>query len=533
MRAKASRPAYGHFREVADLELDDQSDDETLPLRAHRGECEKCHHPPSHILLKKLERRYRNRRSSDSNDEEEDERDNLESLGGWIRWWVPMLPLFFVFPESTFCSLKCPVAMHWKCVNMDQRSEIRRAALERDVEEFERKYPLNPDGTRPDGARRPTRRAELGPYETTEFICSACMKGGSCIGCGEVALEPDPRLRSQDSKDADEDVTMEETQPRQELEIPKELFFRCVTCKRLSHYEHLPPPDHSDGSDWDAVSLAKHYSEDWLCGDCASFTYKVEKIIAWRPFPKGATQPDKPNYRDALPREYLVKWKDRSYRRVTWVPHMWILATHGQMLRHFTVGTGSKVTLMDHPILEEDQDPEPLAPDGGTRDSAPPVTFGDVIEDTPLPSANDGPAEAMPDAHLRIPPAWKTVDRVLDILLWRPKKGNDEAMEHQRKIAFEFGEQPSDDYVLSLDSWERVNKKDMNGKDAHHVAYAFFKWNDLGYEDCEYFLAGVTPGYCPDTRRLLGHTASARRIRISVVPKCLKAVPHLEERFDS
>ena len=85
-RTKASRPAYGHFREVADLELDDQSDDETLPLRAHRGECEKCNHPPSHILLKKLERRHRNKRSSDSNDEDEDERDNLESLGGWIRW---------------------------------------------------------------------------------------------------------------------------------------------------------------------------------------------------------------------------------------------------------------------------------------------------------------------------------------------------------------------------------------------------------------------------------------------------------------
>jgi len=85
---KASRPAYGHFREVANLELDDQSDDETLPLRAHRGECEKCRHPPSHILLKRLDRRRRNKRSSDSNeeDEDEDERDNLEGLGGWIRW---------------------------------------------------------------------------------------------------------------------------------------------------------------------------------------------------------------------------------------------------------------------------------------------------------------------------------------------------------------------------------------------------------------------------------------------------------------
>ena len=89
-RPKASRPAYGHVREVADLELDDQSDDETLPLRAHRDECEKCHHPPSHILLEKLDRKQKRKRynsdEQDGEDEDEDERDNLESLGGWVRW---------------------------------------------------------------------------------------------------------------------------------------------------------------------------------------------------------------------------------------------------------------------------------------------------------------------------------------------------------------------------------------------------------------------------------------------------------------
>lgn len=392
---------------------------------------------------------------------------------------------FLVLSDLIVCSLKCPVAMHWKCLNVFERSEIRRAALDRDMEEFERKFPLNPDGTRPEGARKPSRRAELGSQETTEFICTACQKGGLCIGCGEAALEPDPRFRSQNNENADGDVTMKETQPRQELDTPKELLFRCFTCKRLSHYEHLLPPDRSDGSEWNAVLLAKHYTRDWFCGDCASYTYKVEKIVAWRPSPEGAAQPVEPNYKDPLPREYLIKWKDRSYRRVTWVPHMWILATHGHMLRNFTLGTGPKVTLMDHPMLGEDQDPEPTTAVGDTRDSAPPVTFGDVIEDAPLPSTDGGPAEAMPDAHLRIPPAWKTVDRVLDLLLWRQEDSDDELMEHQRKMTFEYGEQPSDDYAFSLDSWERANDT-IAEKDSRHIAYAFFKWNDLGYENCEY-----------------------------------------------
>src|SRR5579872_5844968 len=133
--------------------------------------------------------------------------------------------------------MKCPIAMHWKCLNMLERSEIRRAAFDRDVEEFERKFPLDPDGTRPEGARKPSRRVEFNSQETTEFICSACSKGGSCIGCGEVALEPDPRLGSQGNENGG-DVTMKEAQRRQEFDISKELLFRCITCKRLSHYEH-------------------------------------------------------------------------------------------------------------------------------------------------------------------------------------------------------------------------------------------------------------------------------------------------------
>ena len=160
---------------------------------------------------------------------------------------------------------------------------------------------------------------------------------------------------------------------------------------------------------------------------------------------------------------------------------------------------------MERPVLEEVQDPEPTVPVGYTRGGAPPVTFGDIIEDAPLPSVDEGPAEAIPDAHLGIPSVWETVDRVLDILLWRPKKsGDDETMKHQRKIAFEFGEQPSEDYVLSLDSWERAKKNDLAEEDIHHVAYAFFKWNDLGYEECEHTFAGVSLERCSNVFRFLG-----------------------------
>jgi hypothetical protein len=39
--------------------------------------------------------------------------------------------------------------------------------------------------------RLPPKRPGLESHQTTEFICSMCSKGGVCLGCGDVALEPE------------------------------------------------------------------------------------------------------------------------------------------------------------------------------------------------------------------------------------------------------------------------------------------------------------------------------------------------------
>lgn len=89
-RSKASRPAYGNIRDVADLDYDPHSDDETLPLRAHRGECEKCRKQPAHSLLNALKKRPKGRgrkkKTSDDEDDEGNEEERLTALGGWVRW---------------------------------------------------------------------------------------------------------------------------------------------------------------------------------------------------------------------------------------------------------------------------------------------------------------------------------------------------------------------------------------------------------------------------------------------------------------
>lgn len=91
VRNKASRPAYGHFRVVADLDYDSHSDEETAPLREHRNICEKCHRGPAHkliqALLKKPKSKGKRRKTTEDEFEESgDEEEKLAALGGWVRW---------------------------------------------------------------------------------------------------------------------------------------------------------------------------------------------------------------------------------------------------------------------------------------------------------------------------------------------------------------------------------------------------------------------------------------------------------------
>lgn len=345
------------------------------------------------------------------------------------------------------------------------------------------------------------------------------------MGCMETALEPDAGFPN-GPKDIPSDKDMETTNISNSTrdvspvsskpldadtgtnypQVVNRLLFRCFTCKRIAHYEHLPlPPDFPPNST--VADVAHFYAQTWLCADCSSYRYGVDKIIAWRPYPLNAVEPPRPNnepprYKDSLPREYLVKWQDRSYRRVQWVPHMWLLSTSHAKLRNFLAG-GSKVELMK--TLE----------DGTKMDIDEPAPAFEIGDESRASSAKPGtntpalPQNAIPDAHRRIPPAWKTVDRVLDIFLWHPRRQNtkgynakkkdkrknngsessisrqefDDGIEKEHVLAFEQGEQPSDDLIESISEWERRMGAQFSLDDAEQVVWAFIKWDGLGYDE--------------------------------------------------
>ncbi|KAK0478320.1 SNF2 family DNA-dependent ATPase [Armillaria novae-zelandiae] len=466
VRGSASRPAYGFFRPIADIDYDPFSDDESSALRAHRSICEKCHRAPTHVLQaaaqKKKKGRGRKRKATSDDELESDSADEVErlgELGGWVR------------------CLKCPVTAHWRCLAGTQRDEILKAARERDRSLWIDAHPDDAANVEKDG---PTKRPGLGVSETTEFICGACMKGGICMSCMEVAIEPEPlRLQKPQTASITDSVPdgpdNMDIKDVKEVDVARELRFRCFTCKRLSHYDHLPKlPNYTTDT------------RNWLCHDCASFTYPLDKILAWRPYPVNAVEPPRsasepPNYKSPLPREYLVKWEERSYRRLNWVPHMWLLSTHPSKLRNFLTG-GSKVELLAasrKPIEVE----EPAS----------------IFEDADQSRASSLPQDAMLDAESRIPREWTTVDRILDLRLWRskPRKTVSKGKRKSRKVvnsdfgldydaAFSNGEQPDDSMIETVEDWESRTGHEFTTDNAELVVWAFIKWEDLGYDEASW-----------------------------------------------
>lgn len=387
---------------------------------------------------------------------------------------------------------------HWGCLSKAQHVEILKAVQERQH--------LLLKAQQPDSdVSLPNRLKLITAEETTEFLCAWCVKGGVCMGCKDVALEsettPQEKVASEGEKppavqDDQMDVdrvpdTAEQTTPPT---APNQLLFRCLTCKGLAHYAHLPNPPDNEGEDNDVAAKAEHYQQanGWLCPNCQSYSsHELDVILAWRPIeltPIEAAQGPIPNptYKTALPREYLVKWEGCSYRRLDWVSHMWLLSTHPSKLRHF-FENGSRVELLKEPVADETS-----------------MDVGEVTSSAAKSNAALSATDPRPEAERMVPVRWKVVDRVLDVLLWSPnraaapskrkgKRGtrvasSDEeedieaAAQTELDAAFNLGKQPSQNYTETVEEWERRTKRKFSAEQIDMVVWAFFKWDDLTYE---------------------------------------------------
>lgn len=165
---------------------------------------------------------------------------------------------------------------------------------------------------------------------------------GKCADCkhhGHACMPFRPRkTTAQEQRDRDENGGDDPIYEIHESRInnAESVLFRCITCWRGFHFEHLPSRSDMMELDMeaDAEQRFREYSRDWKCKDCLSAPGKVVALIAWKPV-------DEDNYDPALAfdmieedeKAYLVRWEGMSYFRSAWMPGAWVWGTTAHMMR--------------------------------------------------------------------------------------------------------------------------------------------------------------------------------------------------------
>ena len=372
--------------------------------------------------------------------------------------------------------MRCTGAYHWTCLSTVEQNEILTASRLREEQAREKdKDMLDGEG------ENPPKRQAINFDETTDFICASCNTGGVCFECYR-------------------DLN---TQPQDQP--PTELLFRCISCQRAAHYAHLRSPwveESPDEPDF-IEQMAKYYQDEyqWRCDDCSTFDGTVDKIIAWRPYPPNAPlltpeEVQAKRFKDYWPREYLVKWEGKSYRRTSWVPHLWLVTAAYQKLRHFILN-GTRVRL------------EHLRAGGieGHDDNA----RRRVYED------EGGPPLPNPHAEECIPEPWKRIEQVLDVSFWAPHKRikmlKAKAVKKRGRVMHSSASDDDDDVAIDEDEMKKLEmlrerartlgqaclspdtyetalarKRRKGGEaltieDIDDVVWCYVKWGELEYQE--------------------------------------------------
>ncbi|KAG9121858.1 hypothetical protein FRC07_002007, partial [Ceratobasidium sp. 392] len=554
----------GVIRSMSEGEESD-SGAEGVYLRRHRDTCDRCQERPAHKQLAAYQKRKskakpgRRKKKANEDEESEDEEERLERLGGWIR------------------CLHCCMSKHWGCLTGQEKLDVQLAVRkhETDVQNAEKRAR---GWEVPEDAPMVEKRKAIWLDETTEYVCDMCTRTAPCIVCREdtspqgAALAPvappapvPPLVGGSGAEDAidlttpppEVPITIQPATPapgtnanpsslkssakpltaRKPGEIhttyasPKwpQVLFRCMRCRRPAHWQHVLPRDPTEEDQVTAIQIAKvvqHGPDAWKCHDCIRWVHPAEHILAWRPDGSGVAEKLEPGTvpspNDPLRREYLVKFRERGFKRVEWVPHMWLVAMQKGLLRNF-LKSGTRLSLLEDDSEEfQEKLGKRQRGDKGkgrargaldiegfarSRSASAEVDKGGERE-------YEGTPGPMPDAELRIPDSWLRIDRILDIRLRLPvssrkkatkgnKKGkkkpilvvdsddedglvsDSEGSAHGRDDMFADGEEPDENLVESAADFERrTGDMPTVAEIKERAVWIFTKFEGLQYDEC-------------------------------------------------
>jgi chromodomain-helicase-DNA-binding protein 4 len=164
-------------------------------------------------------------------------------------------------------------------------------------------------------------------------MCQTCKLDG--LSCAEFSPKKTPKQEEKIRQDNGGDDPITEVNLRL-INNAETVLFRCSSCKRGWHFEHLPPlsEDTTAPEDLRNERLNEYSSSGWNCKDCLETRHKIHALVAWRPLDQGsyvAGQKCTDICEDQ--KEYLVKWDGRSHFHDMWMPGAWVYGVSASAMR--------------------------------------------------------------------------------------------------------------------------------------------------------------------------------------------------------
>uniref|UniRef100_V5ENK5 Uncharacterized protein n=1 Tax=Kalmanozyma brasiliensis (strain GHG001) TaxID=1365824 RepID=V5ENK5_KALBG len=496
------RPSDGSDGEQVDGEQvqavsDDGSDSEEVELYEtpeanvdrHWSTCKRCTGGPALPLynkaltqLKRMRKREENKRR-DQSPERIDSRGRqrkslVEDTSGRVtavqaaEEWLEVLEDRAGWFECKTCS----VSWHWGCLPADTQKAIlvgiNRERYARHQTVFGKDAP----------APSPVRWIDVDEFVDTNSCPDCAGYASYCTIC---------KANVHGDRTVEEQLGFTHAMLAQYPEPPAELtasrMFRCHRCSRATHYECLARAQAEDNPSVEKVAQSIQEA-GWLCSDCHRCP-PAEKIIAWRQLDRqlwSDEEAQKADYailsvRENLPREYLVKFKGKSFRDTEWVPHDWLRILHQPLLANF-LAKGSRLELEPAELIESASAINTARKNraslalGGSGRALPPSSMQTRSVKKTLKVDEDGevdigPPGPIPDAQRRIPKPWRTPDRILAVKFYVSVNEDDDNMD-------ELGGN-----IIEMDavSLEKLEPSD-HVRSWAHTAKLLVKWQDQPYE---------------------------------------------------
>ncbi|KAI1113578.1 PHD/FYVE-zinc-finger like domain-containing protein [Nemania sp. NC0429] len=163
--------------------------------------------------------------------------------------------------------------------------------------------------------------------------CQACNIPGT--SCAEFSAKQTPKQEEKARMDNEGEDPITQVDPLL-INNADNVLFRCASCKRGYHFDHLPAltTETIENQDLTMNRIEEYSIAGWNCKDCLDIRYKIHSLVAWRPLDQSVYTSGQTNQEyaeDSI--EYLVKWAGRSHFHDVWMPGAWVFGAAPGVLR--------------------------------------------------------------------------------------------------------------------------------------------------------------------------------------------------------